>query len=146
MQRAPASRHARNAASGTATARPRAVVHGALRGVAGAGDRVLPSGVQIARTVIWFSVSVPVLSEQTAVVLPSVSTAGSRRITARRRAIRDTPMARMMVTWRGQPLGDRADRQRHRGGERLLDRARPRSTPVTKAAAARARMTTVTTC
>ncbi len=53
-----------------------------------------PSGVQISRTVIWFSVRVPVLSVQMTVVLPSVSTAGSLRMTALRLAIRATPMAR----------------------------------------------------
>ena len=58
------------------------------------------------------------------VVLPSVSTAGSRRITARRRAIRATPMASVIVTAAGQPLRDGADRQRDRGGEHL-DRVLP---------------------
>ena len=56
-------------------------------------------------TVIWFSVSVPVLSEQMTVVLPRVSTAGSLRMMARRRAMRDTPMARVMVTAAGRPSG-----------------------------------------
>ncbi len=36
----------------------------------------------ISYTVIWFSVKVPVLSEQMTVVLPSVSTAGSFRMIA----------------------------------------------------------------
>ena len=64
-----------------------------------------PAGVQIARTVIWFSVRVPVLSVQMTVVPPRVSTAGSRRMTARRLAIRETPMARVIVTAAGKPSG-----------------------------------------
>ena len=39
------------------------------------------------------------------VVEPSVSTAGSRRITARRRAIRWTPTASAIVTIAGSPSG-----------------------------------------
>ena len=54
-------------------------------------SRTSPAGVHAARTVIWFWVRVPVLSEQTTVVLPRVSTAGRRRTTARRRAILATP-------------------------------------------------------
>ncbi len=38
-------------------------------------------------------------------VPPRVSTAGSLRMMARRRAIRDTPMARVMVTAAGSPSG-----------------------------------------
>jgi hypothetical protein len=52
-----------------------------------------------------FCVSVPVLSVQMTVVDPSVSTAGSRRVTARRCAIRCTPTARAMVTIAGSPSG-----------------------------------------
>jgi hypothetical protein len=48
---------------------------------------------------------VPVLSEQITVVEPSVSTAGSLRMTARRRTIRCTPMASAMVTIAGRPSG-----------------------------------------
>jgi hypothetical protein len=42
---------------------------------------------------------------QITVVLPRVSTAGSERMIARRAAIRDTPMAMMMVTAEGSPSG-----------------------------------------
>jgi hypothetical protein len=52
-----------------------------------------------------FSVSVPVLSEPITAVLPSVSTAGSRRITAFRRAMRCTPSASVMVNTTGRPSG-----------------------------------------
>ena len=52
-----------------------------------------------------FSVRVPVLSEQITVVLPRVSTAGSLRMMARRRAMRATPMARVMVMAAGRPSG-----------------------------------------
>ena len=56
-------------------------------------------------TVILFSVSVPVLSEQMTVALPSVSTAGSRRIMAFRFAILSTPSDSMMVTSAGRLSG-----------------------------------------
>ena len=45
------------------------------------------------------------MSEQITVVLPSVSTAGSLRTTARRAAMRCTPMASAMVTMAGKPSG-----------------------------------------
>ena len=47
----------------------------------------------------------PVLSVQMTVVEPSVSTAGSLRITARRWAIRWTPTASAIVTIAGSPSG-----------------------------------------
>ena len=55
-----------------------------------------------------FWVSVPVLSEATTVVLPSVSTAGRCRMIAWRRAIRWTPMASAIVTTAGSPSGTAA--------------------------------------
>ena len=61
-----------------------------------------------ARTVISSLVSVPVLSEQMTEVLPSVSTAGSRRIRACRLTIRWTPMASEMVTTAGRASGTTA--------------------------------------
>ena len=60
------------------------------------------------RTVISFRVSVPVLSEQMTVVQPSVSTAGSRRMIARRRAARCTPMASAPVTTAASASGTAA--------------------------------------
>ena len=57
------------------------------------------------RAVISLRVRVPVLSEQMTVVAPSVSTAGSRRIAALRRAIRCTPIASVMVITAGRPSG-----------------------------------------
>ena len=59
-------------------------------------------------TVIRFSVSVPVLSEQMTVTEPRVSTAGSLRIRARRLSIRCAPNARAMVTTAGNPSGTAA--------------------------------------
>ena len=56
-------------------------------------------------TVIRFWVRVPVLSEQMTVTEPRVSTAGSLRISARRRSIRWAPRARAMVTTVGSPSG-----------------------------------------
>ena len=62
-------------------------------------------GVHSSVTVISLQVRVPVLSEQITVVEPSVSTAGSLRMMALRRAMRCTPMARAMVTTAGRPSG-----------------------------------------
>ena len=56
-------------------------------------------------TVISLRVSVPVLSEQITVTEPSVSTAGSRRITACRCVMRCTPMASVIVMIAGSPSG-----------------------------------------
>ncbi len=63
------------------------------------------SPVWIAATVIALRVSVPVLSEQMTPTVPSVSTAGSRRIIALRPAMRCTPIARVMVMIAGRPSG-----------------------------------------
>ena len=52
-----------------------------------------------------FCVRVPVLSEQMTEALPSVSTAGRRRMIALRLTIRCTPMASTMVTMAGRPSG-----------------------------------------
>ena len=52
-----------------------------------------------------FSVSVPVLSVQMTETEPSVSTAGSRRTSARRVAMRRAPSASEMVTTAGRPSG-----------------------------------------
>ena len=64
-----------------------------------------PAGVHIAVTVILFCVSVPVLSEQIYVAAPSVSTAGSRLMTALLFAIFCTPSERTTVTTAGRPSG-----------------------------------------
>ena len=63
---------------------------------------------QTRRTVISSRVRVPVLSEQITDVLPRVSTAGSLRINALRRAILCRPMAREMVTTAGSASGTTA--------------------------------------
>ncbi len=63
------------------------------------------NSVAISSTVILFCVSVPVLSEQKQVQLPSVSTAESLRTTAQKPDIRCTPMARIMVTTAPIPSG-----------------------------------------
>ena len=57
------------------------------------------------RTVIAFWVSVPVLSVHTTCAQPSVSTAGSRRTSALRRAIRVVPRASTIVVIAGSPSG-----------------------------------------
>ena len=59
-------------------------------------------------TVISFWVRVPVLSEQTTVAEPRVSTAGSLRMRAWRRTMRCMPRARQMVTTAGRPSGTAA--------------------------------------
>ena len=56
-------------------------------------------------TIISLRVSVPVLSEQMTLTEPSVSTAGSRRMMALRRAMRCTPMASVIVMIAGRPSG-----------------------------------------
>ena len=61
------------------------------------------------RTVISLRVSVPVLSEQMTDTEPKVSTAGRRRMMALRSAMRCTPMASVIVSTAGRPLGDRSD-------------------------------------
>ncbi len=60
------------------------------------------------RTVISFRVSVPVLSEQMTVVQPRVSTAGRRRMMARRFAARCTPIASAPVTTAARASGTAA--------------------------------------
>ena len=90
-------------------------------------------------TVIWFSVSVPVLSEQMTVVLPRVSTAGSLRMMARRRAILDTPMARVMVTAAGRPSG-MAPTASATAARNMSTSGSPRNTPTTAVITANPRM------
>ena len=63
------------------------------------------AGVQRLSTVIWFSVSVPVLSVQMTVVSPSVSTDESRRTRALRPAMRWVAIARERVTVGSRPSG-----------------------------------------
>jgi len=63
------------------------------------------SNVTTERAVISLLVSVPVWSEQIAETEPRVSTAGSRRIMALRRAMRRTPTARVTVITAGSPSG-----------------------------------------
>ena len=65
----------------------------------------LPEGVYWSTTVIWFLVSVPVLSEQITVVQPKVSTEGSLRMIALCFTMRFTPMERMIVEIAGRPSG-----------------------------------------
>mmetsp|Transcript_3790 Transcript_3790/g.11235 ORF Transcript_3790/g.11235 Transcript_3790/m.11235 type:complete len:456 (-) Transcript_3790:1056-2423(-) len=63
------------------------------------------AGSRSAVAVIWFVVSVPVLSEQMTDVQPSVSTEGSRRTTTRRAAMRRVPSDRQSVMTAGSPSG-----------------------------------------
>ena len=90
MQSAPATSSRRIAASGLA-----------LRLRSGASRQ----GIHAARTVMRFSVSVPVLSVQTTETAESVSMAGSRRTSTRRRAMRWTPSASARVTVGRSPSG-----------------------------------------
>ncbi len=66
---------------------------------------MLCPATSITVTVIRFCVSVPVLSEQITVTEPSVSTAGSLRISAWRFNIRCEPIAKVNVTTAGSPSG-----------------------------------------
>ena len=61
--------------------------------------------IAICTAVIWFSVSVPVLSELIADVEPSVSTERSRFTMAPALASVDVPAARTVVTTAGRPVG-----------------------------------------
>ena len=61
--------------------------------------------VKTSSTVIWFNVSVPVLSEQIISVLPNVSTAGNFLTNALRLAIFCVPKAKIIVTIAGNPSG-----------------------------------------
>ena len=94
------------------------------------------------RTVIRFSVKVPVLSEQMTVAPPRVSTAGSRRITAPRRAIRPTPIANVIVTAAGRPSGI-APTAKATAAVNISSAASPRTTPTANVTTASATMTTV---
>ena len=67
-----------------------------------------PDGVTASWIVIWFSVSVPVLSEHTTDADPSVSTDDRRLTIALRRAIRCTPSARTTERIAGSPSGTAA--------------------------------------
>ena len=66
------------------------------------------SGESRARTVIVFSVRVPVLSVAMTVTEPSASTAERRRTTALRDAIRSVPSASVNVRTAGRPSGTAA--------------------------------------
>ena len=74
------------------------------------------------RTVISSRVNVPVLSVQITDVLPSVSTAASRRIRARRRTRRCTPSASEIVTTAGQGFRHHGDRERDAEHQHLDER------------------------
>ena len=87
------------------------------------------------------TVSVPVLSEQTMVVLPRVSTAGSLRMMARWRAIRATPIDRVIVTAAGSPSGI-APTASATAAMSISDADPPRSQPTRNVTAARPRITT----
>jgi hypothetical protein len=91
-------------------------------------------------TVIAFSVSVPVLSEQMTVVLPSASTAGRWRMMARRLAMRPTPMARVMLMAAGRPSGI-APTASATAAISIGTQPSPRNTPMAKVSAARPRIT-----
>jgi hypothetical protein len=99
--------------------------------------RVAPTTSAV--TVIWFSVSVPVLSEQITVVLPSVSTAGRRRISAPRRAMVDTPTASRIVTAAGNPSGI-APTASATAASKVAAADAPRATSSANMAAVRARI------
>ena len=133
LQFAPTRRHHRRASSDP-------TCDGGTTPTSGTGTS--PPPVHRTRTVIRFWVRVPVLSEQTTVAPPRVSTAGSRRITAPRRAIRETPIARVMVTAAGRPSG-MAPTARATAAVNISAAASPRATPMANVTTARPRMTAV---
>ena len=57
------------------------------------------------RSVIWFCVRVPVLSTQSTVAAPNISTAGIRRVSTRLRDNRHAPSARKIVSTTGNSSG-----------------------------------------
>ena len=91
-------------------------------------------------TVISFWVSVPVLSVQMTMVEPSVSTAGSLRMMARRFAMRLTPMASVMVTAAGSPSGMAATASAIEALN-ISTRPCPRTSPMANVSSASATMT-----
>ncbi len=74
----------------------------------GSAAVAVPSAVQASTTVIWLRVSVPVLSVQTNVVEPSVSTASRWRTSTFRLAICSAPHASDSVTVGNNASGTRA--------------------------------------
>ena len=94
-----------------------------------------------ARTVISFLVRVPVLSVQMTVVEPSVSTAGSRRTSARIRAMRCMPIASVIVATAGRPSGTAAMASEMPISS-MSRKAWPRRKPATTITAQRASTTT----
>ena len=93
-----------------------------------------PDGVQARSTSIRFSVRVPVLSEQMTVTEPSVSTAGSLRTSALRRAMRRAPSASATVTTAGRPSGMAAT-ARLTATRNIVSGDSPRATPAAKTSA-----------
>ena len=126
-------------AAGSARAAPRPMPASPamwpVRRVALAADReAVARRSPSATAVIWFSVSVPVLSELIAEVEPSVSTERSRFTMAPALASVDVPAARIGRHDGGQAGRDGRHRERHRGQEqrrrtagRATGRARSRS-------------------
>ena len=98
------------------------------------------------RAVIWFKVSVPVLSEQMADVAPKVSTERSRLMMAPFVARSRVPKDRSIVTTAGRPVGI-AEMARliptRKIWSKSSPRMRPSTTMKTSAAAAMIVMTTV---
>ena len=82
----------------------------------------------------------PVLSEQITVVLPSASTAGSLRMMARRLAMRETPIASVIVTAAGNPSG-MAPTANATAAMNMSKAASPRSRPTAKVSSASPPMT-----
>ena len=94
-------------------------------------------------TIISLRVSVPVLSVQMTLTEPNVSTAGSRRTMALRRAMRCTPMASVIVMIAGSPSGMAAT-ARPTAARNMSSALNPyTSTPKPKTKAASARTSTV---
>ena len=80
------------------------------------------------------------MSEQITVVLPRVSTAGSFRIMAWRLAMRETPMARVMVMAAGSPSG-MAPTARATEARNISTHSWPRKYPTKKVVVARPMIT-----
>ena len=131
-----ASVHQSGPPSGTSTSGT------AVVGVQGPSRASVPRGVHSSTTVMRFSVSVPVLSVHTTVVLPSVSTTGSRRMIARRCAIRETPIAKVTETAAGRPSGIMPT-ARATAAVSICATPAPRAMPIAKVTTASTRMAPV---
>ncbi len=94
---------------------------------AGPTSAAMPARRERCCSVMWFCVSVPVLSTHSTVAAPSVSMAGMRRVSTLLREMRQAPRARKIVSTTGNSSGQRGHGHGDAGQQALLpDRPRRR--------------------